>query len=72
MQAVQTTGNIFHFGVFQLNTLDLDGSDGLKNVWYSIPDITLYEKLDYDVARPHLVEYNPDVLRHALGFMKNQ
>lgn len=72
VQSVQVDGSIFFFGVFQLNTLDLDGTDGLKNVWFSVPQKKLYEHCDYEVARPRLVDYNSDVLRYALGFYKNQ
>lgn len=71
MQSVHVNGNIFYFGVFQLNTLDLDGTDGMKNVWYSVPEKKLYTFCDYEVARPRLVDYNPDVLRYALGFYQN-
>lgn len=31
VQAVGTNGRVFHFVVFQLNTTDLSGDEGIKN-----------------------------------------
>lgn len=72
LQCVQIDGNKFYFGVYQLNTLELDGTDGLKNLWFSVPMKEFYESCDYQEARPHLVNYNGDVLRHAIAFYNNQ
>lgn len=71
VQSVQVSGNVFYFGAFQLNTLDLNGTDGIKNYWFNVPAMNLYTKCDYHIARPRLTEYNPDVLKYALAFYKN-
>ncbi|XP_076600855.1 large ribosomal subunit protein mL37 [Chaetodon auriga] len=43
LQAVGTNGRIFHFMVFQLNTTDLSGDDGIKNQVWLDKDVELYE-----------------------------
>ncbi|XP_070700739.1 large ribosomal subunit protein mL37 [Pempheris klunzingeri] len=43
VQAVGTNGRIFQFLVFQLNTTDLSGDDGIKNQVWLDPDVELYE-----------------------------
>lgn len=70
LQCVHTDGKIFHFGVLQLNTLDLDG-DGIKNIWYHIPRISLFESCCYKSGIPTLEEYNPDVIKYLLAFYRN-
>lgn len=72
LQCVQVHLNRFYFGVYQLNTLNLDGTDGTKNYWFNIPPMQLYEKCEYIESRPMLVNYNNDVLRHTLAFYQNQ
>ncbi|XP_074543897.1 large ribosomal subunit protein mL37 [Halichoeres trimaculatus] len=49
VQAVGTNGRIFHFLVFQLNTTDLSGDDGIKNQVWMDGDNELY---DFAKARP--------------------
>ena len=50
----------FHFAIFQLNTVDLDGSDGIKNVYWHQPELDqLYEFCGYEKAVPTLKGYNP-------------
>lgn len=71
VQCVQVRGNKFQFGVFQLNTLDLDGTDGVKNYWFSTPIQDLYDACAYLEARPTLAGYNSSVLKNALAFYKN-
>lgn len=68
MQSVQVKGNKFLFGVFQLNTLDLDGEQGTKNFWFSTPSQDLYNLCSYVEARPTLSGFNPGVLKNALAF----
>lgn len=43
VQAVGTNGRIFHFMVFQLNTTDLSGDDGIKNQVWLDKDVEFYE-----------------------------
>uniref|UniRef100_UPI0037E8753A large ribosomal subunit protein mL37 n=1 Tax=Semicossyphus pulcher TaxID=241346 RepID=UPI0037E8753A len=49
VQAVGTNGRIFQFMVFQLNTTDLSGDDGIKNQVWMDEDIELY---DFAKVRP--------------------
>uniref|UniRef100_A0A3Q2ZDA3 Mitochondrial ribosomal protein L37 n=1 Tax=Kryptolebias marmoratus TaxID=37003 RepID=A0A3Q2ZDA3_KRYMA len=49
IQAVGTNGRIFQFLVFQLNTTDLSGDDGIKNQVWLDEDIELY---DFAKVRP--------------------
>ncbi|CAJ1071390.1 S ribosomal protein L37%2C mitochondrial isoform X1 [Xyrichtys novacula] len=43
VQAVGTNGRVFQFLVFQLNTTDLSGDDGIKNQLWLDKDAELYE-----------------------------
>nr|XP_020475226.1 39S ribosomal protein L37, mitochondrial [Monopterus albus] len=49
VQAVGTNGRIFQFLVFQLNTTDFSGDDGIKNQVWLDEDIELY---DFAKVRP--------------------
>ncbi|KAM7378749.1 hypothetical protein PAMP_004348 [Pampus punctatissimus] len=49
VQAVGTNGRIFQFLVFQLNTTDLSGDDGIKNQLWLEDDVELY---DFAKVRP--------------------
>ncbi|XP_074506162.1 large ribosomal subunit protein mL37 [Sebastes fasciatus] len=49
VQAVGTNGRIFQFMVFQLNTTDLRGDDGIKNQVWLDEDVELY---DFAKVRP--------------------
>ncbi|XP_078121037.1 large ribosomal subunit protein mL37 [Sander vitreus] len=49
VQAVGTNGRIFQFMVFQLNTTDLSGDDGIKNQVWLDEDVELY---DFAKIRP--------------------
>lgn len=71
IQCIHVHVNKFYFGVYQLNTLNLDGSDGNKNYWFSIPPMLLYSNCEYRESRPVLMDYNNDVLRHALAFYQS-
>lgn len=71
VQVVQLQSERIQFGVFQLNTLDLDGSGGLKNYWFSQPETQLYEECTYKDGRPTLTNYNFDVLRMMNVFYSN-
>ncbi|XP_068095104.1 large ribosomal subunit protein mL37 [Hyperolius riggenbachi] len=43
VQSVGTDGQLFHFMVLQLNTLDLESSDGIKNIVWMDGDQALYD-----------------------------
>ena len=61
---VHTDGKKFHFSAFQLNTLDLDNPDGIKNIYWCdrrLDDI--YSTCDFVQAVPVLENYNPQVFR---------
>ncbi|XP_069029380.1 large ribosomal subunit protein mL37 isoform X1 [Embiotoca jacksoni] len=49
VQSVGTNGRIFQFLVFQLNTTDLSGDDGIKNQMWLDEDVELY---DFAKVRP--------------------
>ncbi|XP_018563370.1 39S ribosomal protein L37, mitochondrial [Anoplophora glabripennis] len=67
VQSVQTDGQFYHFGVFQLNTLDLEKGD-VKNVWYQTPLLYLYDKCCYVLGKPTLEGYNKEVVKHLYAF----
>lgn len=69
IQLVQTDGRVFQFGIFQLNTLDLENS--VKNVWYKTENLPLFSKCCYEAGRPVLEGYNSDVIKHLFAFYNN-
>ncbi|XP_055902588.1 39S ribosomal protein L37, mitochondrial [Eupeodes corollae] len=71
VQSIQTDGKTFHFGVFQLNTLQLNGSDGTKNYWFHLPNVDLFSECTYKVGRPILEGYNKDCFRYLKAFYSN-
>lgn len=73
VQVVQTDSQWFHFGIFQLNTLDLKAEEGgqssqSRNLWFRKPRMDLYSECGYRVGKPALVDYNREVLRHMAVF----
>lgn len=61
---VHTDGKKFHFSAFQLNTLDLDNPEGVKNIYWCDKRLDdMYGTLGYVKAVPTLEDYNPHVLR---------
>lgn len=72
IQCVNSDGKMFHFSVFQLNTLVLNDTAGKKNYWWSKPRMQLYEKAQYENGKPTFEGYNPEVFRTMLAFYKNQ
>lgn len=71
LQCVQTDGRWFHFGTLQLNTLDLENSEGIKNLWYQTPKMYLFTSCAYVMGKPTLDGYNSDVIKHLLTFYQN-
>ncbi|CAD1468491.1 unnamed protein product [Heterotrigona itama] len=72
VQCIQSDGQNFHFSVYQLNTLDIDGKEGIKNFWWSEPSIKLYEQALYKNGQSCLEGYNSDVFKRYLAFYKNK
>lgn len=70
VQCIQSDGQLFHFSVFQLNTLDLSGSEN-KNLWWSNPRIKLYDRAGYEEGVPVLRNYNPEVFKRIYAFYNN-
>ncbi|XP_050294808.1 39S ribosomal protein L37, mitochondrial [Anthonomus grandis grandis] len=70
LQAVQTDGRIFYFGVLQLNTLDLESPE-IKNVWYQTAGIDLFQKCCYELGKPVLEGYNKEAIKHLFAFYNN-
>ncbi|PNF38453.1 hypothetical protein B7P43_G04033 [Cryptotermes secundus] len=71
IQCVQTDGRLFHFAVFQLNTLDLNGIDGKKNIFWMLPRIPLFSSCMYVKGKPCVEGYNPEVFCRFLAFCSN-
>ncbi|KAM8839452.1 large ribosomal subunit protein mL37 [Synchiropus picturatus] len=51
VQAIGSNGRIFQFLIFQLNTTDLTGDDGIKNQVWLDEDVELY---DFAKVRPYI------------------
>ncbi|XP_053984202.1 39S ribosomal protein L37, mitochondrial [Hylaeus volcanicus] len=72
VQCVQSDGQHFHFSVYQLNTLNIDGMEGIRNFWWSAPTIKLYETAQYEDGIPCVEGYNNEVFKRFLAFYKNE
>ncbi|XP_045502585.1 39S ribosomal protein L37, mitochondrial [Colias croceus] len=68
VNCIQTDGQNYHFGVFELNTLNVDGVEGTKNVWYCKNDMKLYDSSRYFSGMPSLENYNPKVYGYINAF----
>ncbi|XP_022219384.2 39S ribosomal protein L37, mitochondrial [Drosophila obscura] len=68
VQSVQTDGRTFHFGVLQLNTLDISSKNTLKNFWFHRDSYELFSKCGYEAGRPHLENYNGEIFRILNAF----
>ncbi|XP_016959775.1 39S ribosomal protein L37, mitochondrial [Drosophila biarmipes] len=71
VQSVQTDGRTFHFGVLQLNTLDLGANSTTKNYWFHRQNYDLFSECSYEAGRTHLENYNGDVFRIFNAFYNN-
>jgi Mitochondrial 28S ribosomal protein S30 (PDCD9). len=71
LQCVQTDGRLFHFAVFQLNTLDLDDVEGKKNIFWMLPRIPLFSSCMYVKGKPLIEGYSPEVFSRLLAFCSN-
>lgn len=70
VQCIQSDGKNYHFFIFQLNSLDANDAS-VKNFWYSLSPLTLYEKAEYDNGRPVVEGYNPEVFKRIFAFYRN-
>lgn len=61
LQTVHFDKHRVQFGLFQLNTLDLNSEH--KNYWFRKPIMELYEECKYSDGRPNLVNYNFNVFK---------
>lgn len=61
INCIQTDGQKYHFGVLELNTLNVDGTEGTKNVWYCKNNLQLYGSSRYFGGMPVLENYNNKV-----------
>ncbi|XP_026470829.1 39S ribosomal protein L37, mitochondrial-like [Ctenocephalides felis] len=52
VQCIQTDGRLFDFSVFQLNTLNINGNEGIKNIWYQTEQMPLYNICTYEKGVP--------------------
>ncbi|KAL3288344.1 hypothetical protein HHI36_002792 [Cryptolaemus montrouzieri] len=67
VQCVHTDGRLFHFGVLQLNTLNLEDG-GICNVWYQTERLPLFEVCEYIGGKPILQAFNKNVVQHLISF----
>lgn len=65
IQAVGTNGRIFQFIVFQLNTTDLSGDNGIKNQVWLDEDVELY---DFAKVRPLIKKKQVKVSAGLAGY----
>ncbi|KAJ0173629.1 hypothetical protein K1T71_010778 [Dendrolimus kikuchii] len=68
VNCIQTDGQKYHFGVLELNTLNVDGNEGTKNVWYCKNDLKLYDSSRYYEGIPVLENYNHSVYGYVNAF----
>ncbi|KAK9877513.1 hypothetical protein WA026_018622 [Henosepilachna vigintioctopunctata] len=70
IQCVNTDGRLFHFGILQLNTLNLENCDN-HNVWFQTERLPLFNICQYESGRAVLEGYNDEVLKHLVSFYRN-
>ncbi|XP_064540659.1 large ribosomal subunit protein mL37-like [Drosophila montana] len=71
VQCVQTDGRVFHFGVFQLNTLNLNSNSTTKNYWFHRQSVELFAECCYKSGRPHIEGYNSEPFYILNAFYHN-
>jgi large subunit ribosomal protein L37 len=67
VQCVIHDGRRFHFLYYQLNTLDLDGDDGIKNMVWMDTTNPLYDRYESVAYQPVLEGYNPRTMQTLLA-----
>ncbi|XP_032592782.1 39S ribosomal protein L37, mitochondrial [Drosophila grimshawi] len=71
VQCAQTDGRVFHFGVFQLNTLNPNSNSTTKNYWFHRDSVDLFTECCYRTGRPHLDGFNTEPFRILSAFYQN-
>jgi len=70
-----TDGDRFHFSCFQLNTLNFETSDGVKNlVWFDEEERPLFNRVVPKRAmlrNTRYLDYDADVFRQIVAFYVN-
>ena len=70
MQSICFGGRVVYFSCFQLNTLDLEGDSGIKNiVWQK--NMKLYEDVNLHHSQSKVTDYNRECFKTMLEFMIN-
>ncbi|TRY73787.1 hypothetical protein TCAL_01941 [Tigriopus californicus] len=67
VQFVKTNGFRTTFSAFQLNTLDLENDEGVKNVFWHAPRQDFFTQCEYAQALPIFRGYNPEVFKTLIG-----
>ena len=74
-QCIMTDGDRFHFSCFQLNTLNFETSDGVKNlVWFDEEERPLFNRVVPKRAmlrNTRYLDYDADVFRQIVAFYVN-
>ncbi|KAH8306456.1 hypothetical protein KR018_011842 [Drosophila ironensis] len=71
VQSIQTDGRTFHFGVLQLNTLDIGATSAAKNYWFHRQSYDLFSECSYLAGKTTLSNYNAEVFRILTAFYNN-
>ncbi|XP_013119071.2 large ribosomal subunit protein mL37 [Stomoxys calcitrans] len=71
IQSIQTDGRTFHFGVFQLNTLNLGENSDARNYWFQEENMHLFTHCAYKCGQPVLEGYDKKVFRYLNAFYHN-
>jgi len=73
-QCVMTDGDTFHFTCFQLNTLNFETGDGVKNlVWFDEERPLFYRLMPKRamLRNTRYLDYDSDVFRQLVAFYVN-
>ncbi|CAG0886596.1 unnamed protein product [Darwinula stevensoni] len=68
LQCIHHNSQEFTFSCFQLNTLNIDGTEGIKNFYWTTPAMNIHDFCSYHDGRPVLKNYNPQVMQYFLAF----
>ncbi|KAK9509844.1 hypothetical protein O3M35_004747 [Rhynocoris fuscipes] len=71
IQCIQTDSKQFYFSIFQLNTTRSSEETNIRNAYWILPALSLFDQCDYIEGIPKLVNYNPQVFHTLLSFYQN-
>lgn len=71
LQCIQSDTRVFDFIAYQLNTMNHDGTDGIKNCVWVDDSNELFERCEKERLRDHFEGFNNDVVRKFLTFYLN-